>query len=941
MNRWIISFFLLLSIGSFIAGCGGGAPTPPAPPPPGGSSSNPDPPKDTRPPQVLSHSPETDETEIAPDTSVQITFDEPIDPTGVAEHIRITGSSGETSVIEIECESPCTHLLITPQTPLRFEMRYTVRVEQISDLSGNALPTPMTWSFTTEPAPPVSDSTPPRLLSISPSDGATGVDEGALVTLTFDEGLDPNKMNSSSFKLIPDGQTIPVLGSYGCDPTCTVVTFAPAVHLHLNTTYRVEVTTDLTDLAGNRLATPYSGRFVTRADPPPPASPWSKEMGNRFNQNLFRADAVSNRAWAVGERGLIVSTADAGAHWTLQESGTFVPLYAIHFINTQVGFAAGGEPAGTNSFANVVLKTVDGGESWEGKSLPPLSGVLKAVHFVDERNGWAVGGGGIIIATQDSGESWSSRQSGLTSELTTVDFVDPNTGWATGPGKILLKTDDGGSRWVNQFTFPSPIRQIDFIDRNRGWAVGDGGALLQTTDGGAHWTPISVTTVNLTGIRMTAEAKGWAVGEKGTVLRFDGTSWTTLSSGTTLPLRGVAATDGDTAWGVGDYGIITAASSTAAPRVQNATTTAEVYGPFFTDSKNGWTVGSNARVFRTQDGGVTWSQTVRDWKRDIRWTHLSNPARLCNKNPDGTWAEDPATALCIRTSNVHLYQLFFLTPLKGWAVGQPSLILHTEDGGQTWTEQTIDPYAEDCYQCADAGVYLRQIQFVDENNGWAVGRYRTIYKTNDGGKNWKLLSNNWKYTTVDGTCTTPGGTTLSRMGGHLFGLSVNPSDPNDVFVAGGCCTPCNPESVIAHTTDGGVSWDIRTSVVWDARVENRITRSEKLLPEIGRFHAFQMIGDTGWAAGRGGVLMRTEDRGATWSLISPGTKQTLNDLFFINPTQGWVVGWMGTILKTKDGGKNWEPVPSGTRNDLFGVRFLDDQQGWIAGSGDLILATGG
>jgi len=940
MNRQSLFLFSTLCVGLFLSGCGGSSSSPT---PPGAGHPPPEPPPitDTQPPRLLSQSPKPGDQEIAPETSVQIAFDEPIEFTGLAERIRLTASTGETAQIEVDCESPCSQITVTPQTPLRYNMLYTVTVDPIVDLSGNPLPAPISWSFTTRPTPPVSDTTPPQLLTITPPNEATGVDEGTLITFTFDEGIDPNKMDGKTLKLIPEGESTPILGTYGCDPACSVVTFAPAVQLHLNTIYRVEVSTEITDPAGNRLAVPYSGRFITRARPLPPPSPWSKGMGNRFNQHLFRADAISaDRAWAVGERGLIITTSDAGAHWTLQESGTSLPLYGIDFINAQVGFAVGGDPAGANSFANVVVKSTDGGQSWEGKSLPPLPGVLKTVHFVDADHGWAAGGGGAIVATADGGESWSLQQSGVTTELTTVDFVDVNHGWATGPGRTLLKTEDGGSRWFPQFTFSTPIRQIDFIDRNQGWAVGDGGALLQTTDGGTRWTSISVTTVNLTGIRMTSASNGWAAGDRGTLLRFDGTGWTAVPSGTTISLKGVAAPDENAAWGVGDYGMVTFASVPGAPRVQNPTNTSEVYGPFFIDSNTGWTIGSNARIFRTQDGGTTWSQQVRDWKRDIRWTHLTNPARLCTKNADGTWAEDPATALCIRTSNIHLYNVFFLTPLKGWAVGQPSLILYTEDGGLTWTEQNVDPYAEDCYQCAKAGIYLRRIQFVDENNGWAVGRFRTIYKTNDGGRNWRLLSNNWKYTTVDGTCTTPSGTTLTRMGGHLFGLSVNPSNPNDVFVAGGCCAPCNPESIIAHTTDGGLTWDIRTSVVSDARTENRITRSDKLLPEIGRFHTLQMIGNAGWAAGRGGVLMRTEDRGATWTLASTGTQMTLNDLFFISPTQGWLVGWMGTLLKTEDGGVNWQRVSVGTRNDLFGVHFINDQRGWISGSGDLILTNG-
>lgn len=936
MNGRAILLFSLCSIGLFISGCGSGGDPTPLPPSPVTPET-----QDTDPPRLLSQSPEPDEEEIAIDSSIRISFDEPIDFTGLAERIQLTAFSGETAAIEVDCENPCTQILITPQAPLRFNMVYTVILDPIADFHGNTLPSPIRWSFTTQPAPPTSDIGQPRLLSISPPHGAVGVDEGTFVILTFDKGIDPNRINNATFKLTPQGETTPVLGTYGCDPACTVVTFSPAVQLRLNEIYRVEVTTDVADFAGNRLASPYSGQFVTRAKPLPPASPWSKEMGNRFNQNLYRLDAVSsNRAWAAGDRGAILNTADGGGSWTLQESGTTVPLYGIDFVTDQIGFAVGGQPAGTQSFTNVVVKTTDGGERWQSQPVPPLPGVLKGVRFVDALNGWAVGEKGAIIATDDGGKSWKTRESGVTSELTTVDFVDASHGWAAGIGKVLLKTTDGGAHWITQYTFPSPIREIDFIDRNRGWAVGDGGALFETADGGARWTPIPATTMNLFGIRMATATRGWAVGDRGTLLRFDGTGWTALPSGTTISLKGVAPSGENAVWGVGDYGMVTFSPLEGAPRVQNPVNTSEVYGPFFVDSRNGWTVGSNARIFRTQDGGATWSQPVRDWRRDIRWTRLSNPARLCNKNPDGSWAEDPAAALCIRTSSVHLYHVFFLTPLKGWAVGQPSLILSTEDGGLTWTEQNVDPYAEDCYQCAKAGIYLRQVQFADENNGWAVGRFRTIYKTADGGKTWRLLSNNWRFTTVDGTCTTPGGATLPRMGGHLFGLSVNPADPNDVFVAGGCCAPCNPEAIIARTTDGGLTWDLRTSIVRDARVENRITQSDRLLPETGRFHTLQMIGNVGWAAGRGGVLMRTEDRGATWSRISTGTSLTVNNLFFITPTKGWLVGWMGTLLETDDGGKSWQRLSAGTRNDLFGIHFVNDRQGWIAGSGDLILATG-
>jgi photosystem II stability/assembly factor-like uncharacterized protein len=402
----------------------------------------------------------------------------------------------------------------------------------------------------------------------------------------------------------------------------------------------------------------------------------------------------------------------------------------------------------------------------------------------------------------------------------------------------------------------------------------------------------------------------------------------------------VASPDGAIVWSVGSYGIILR-NGGGSSVIQNQTKTTELYGPFFIDANTGWTIGSNARIMQTKDGGNQWTPQIVDWKRDIHWTHLSNPARLCNRNPDGTWAEDPATAFCLRTSNVHLYTTFFLTPLKGWAIGQPSLILYTEDGGLTWTEQNIDAYAEDCYECPKAGIYLRGIEFNQNGkDGWAVGRFRTIYKTNNGGTTWTQLNPKWPFPTKDGTCTT-GQKKLDRMGGHLFGLSMNPEKPTEVWVAGGCCQPCNPEALIAHTQDGGITWDVKTSIVKDSVTDN-IFIDPKALPDTGRFHTIQMLGNNGWVAGRGGGMMRTQDGGATWTPFATGTNTALTNLHFTDPLNGWLVGFHGTILKTTDGGSTWKPSSAGTRNDLFGVFFFNLERGWIAGSGDLILQkTGG
>jgi photosystem II stability/assembly factor-like uncharacterized protein len=54
--------------------------------------------------------------------------------------------------------------------------------------------------------------------------------------------------------------------------------------------------------------------------------------------------------------------------------------------------------------------------------------------------------------------------------------------------------------------------------------------------------------------------------------------------------------------------------------------------------------------------------------------------------------------------------------------------------------------------------------------------------------------------------------------------------------------------------------------------------------------------DDGWAVGRGGTILRSEDTGKTWLQQEATTKQNLYALYF-NKKVGWAVGGDGTILR--------------------------------------------
>ncbi len=69
---------------------------------------------------------------------------------------------------------------------------------------------------------------------------------------------------------------------------------------------------------------------------------------------------------------------------------------------------------------------------WEFQYPIPSDKDLVDICFVDDLNGWAVGGNGTIIHTNDGGISWTFQNSNSTLRLRSVTFTDLQTGWVVG-----------------------------------------------------------------------------------------------------------------------------------------------------------------------------------------------------------------------------------------------------------------------------------------------------------------------------------------------------------------------------------------------------------------------------------------------------------------------------------------------------------------------------
>ena len=93
-----------------------------------------------------------------------------------------------------------------------------------------------------------------------------------------------------------------------------------------------------------------------------------------------------------------------------------------------------------------------------------------------------------------------------------------------------------------------------------------------------------------------------------------------------------------------------------------------------------------------------------------------------------------------------------------------------------------------------------------------------------------------------------------------------------------------------------------------------------------------------WIAGEDGVLLRSTDGGATWSLRDSGSTRHLRAVARAANT-GWAVGDGGTVLRSSDGGQSWTAQNTGSVQQLRGVAVLDAQHAWAVGDGGLVLVT--
>ena len=181
--------------------------------------------------------------------------------------------------------------------------------------------------------------------------------------------------------------------------------------------------------------------------------------------------------------------------------------------------------------------------SWVSADEPPIwtfdfRDVFLDIAFLNEETAVIVGARGRILFSHPKYKNlWSPRDSGTKEALTCVSFADEKNGWAAGHGGVIVHTEDGGNTWRIQRESSSennPLFDIQFVSQSVGYACGAYDTLLKSTDGGKTWTLSAPGSDNIyNGLAFFDEETGFLVGEFGTVLRTTdgGKSWEKIDLG--------------------------------------------------------------------------------------------------------------------------------------------------------------------------------------------------------------------------------------------------------------------------------------------------------------------------------------------------------------------------------------------------------------------------
>jgi photosystem II stability/assembly factor-like uncharacterized protein len=227
-----------------------------------------------------------------------------------------------------------------------------------------------------------------------------------------------------------------------------------------------------------------------------------------------------------------------------------------------------------------------------------------------------------------------------------------------------------------------------------------------------------------------------------------------------------------------------------------------------------------------------------------------------------------------------------------WVAGFPGLMLNSKDRGASFEATNVG---------TDDALFA--IDLSTDGGGAVVSRNGVVLTTADGGKSWTKRETGTKEH-LFGVAVAPGGKIWAV--GH-FGTIVHSSDGGKSF------KPQKYDAVMPSLPQGETE-SPEQAAKYAAEAENEGSIEEARLNAVDFVDA-----QRGWIAGEFGLVLYTEDGGATWKRQRSNVGKLLFAIHATDDKKAVAVGSEGTFIETADGGLHWKEIATGIEEHLLGV----------------------
>ncbi len=268
-----------------------------------------------------------------------------------------------------------------------------------------------------------------------------------------------------------------------------------------------------------------------------PSAPLSE---SRYDDVFFLND---NTGWAVnGSEGKVLKTTDGGSTWEIQFVVPNSYFRNIEFLNNDIGFLG--------TLDGQFYRSDDGGANWNLVTINPNPQAICGLDAVGSSTIYGCGAfftPAYIIKSDDNGLTWIyTDMSAHANASVEIIFVDELLGYASGgnvSGGVVLKTTDGGVTWTEIYNSQVPgdlVWKLQLLENNThiyGTIQSNvSGKLLKSSDSGLSWETKSFFDPFIQALGFITPDHGWVGGHNSGFFETTdgGETWTPVFTGQNL-----------------------------------------------------------------------------------------------------------------------------------------------------------------------------------------------------------------------------------------------------------------------------------------------------------------------------------------------------------------------------------------------------------------------